>query len=223
MDWFGKVAEKIDHERTGAPVAPFVVPVSGNVWAVATNRSVLVAAPAKECALPTGTGYIAGAVIKMITSPPKEGGDQVDLAAFREFVGHDGSRMPCAKCESSLFQTCETCGGTQEAECACRECNDRHTRECPDCENGKTECEGCDGTGLSRRYPRPARLGDVTVDLNLLATFAHDVPGETARMFIANAESPVWFEGDGWVAVVMPYRHDGPTDKVWPIQAKQTV
>jgi hypothetical protein len=156
---------------------PFAMTYEGRKWACATDGHVLAALPFDGDL--RGDGPDAVKVIP--AAPPTH---KTTIAALRHLAG------------KIAFETCDKCDGSGEV---------AHDCDCSLCTySGSEPCGRCDGEGKWRKQ-RPAQIGPVVFDRNLLALVLGSGPeaGEV-RVGPLVALEPIRFRTADWLALVMP-------------------
>ncbi len=235
MDWFERVHVAIREVHCYRISTTYSLPPGHSPpWATAiTNGAVIVATDRKEPGACSDPDSRVVRICEFLGGAPT-GGETIRLEEFRLFAGGNRreSSADCPECKGTGKRRCPECNGTGTTECVCARCDNEkkavcdhcdrslsclvrsvpgdneHEAVCDHCEEGIAECNACDGTGKegASRAQRPAWIGGTVVDLTLAACFIHDVPGETCLMSVGGPETPVWFQGAGWIVAIMPMR-----------------
>jgi len=205
-------------------LTPFSVVIHGQAWTIATDGWIMVAlkdvineAPLLEQMSPGICG-----VFDDFTAPPRG----LDLAALKEWAG-PVERMvkhhECKSCSNTGTMTCKCCNGTGRAEGTCDECRYEIQFDCH-CEDGKVDCDNCDGKGQWDEPParRPGFLFGVFLDRNLLARAIEPLQVAQVNLRIpVNKFKAIHIADpeDHWRILVMPMSHHGEDGPKFPAEA----
>ena len=180
--------------------APFSVKVGKLTFDVATDGKALVAVEGAALALSKHRKMVT--IVKMVLSEPA-GKLGLNLADVLAWAGAP---------EWPAWETCPSCEGKGGA--------------CSFCADVLPGSTGGDSTGTGRAWnlrQRAGWFGPIPVDRNLVARALHHFTPTSIRVRIGSPEQPIYFDGAGWRAIVMPMRtqpeHDGAPVFALPVPA----
>ncbi len=133
------------------------------------------------------------------------------LADLRAWLPTDPHEIPCPSCKGGELKEfkCGTCRGEGVVECG--SCG--HEKECHECGGAKKslQCYECEGDG---KVPAPRSVAEIVqggavIDQRVLQRFLGPLlRGESVKLRVGGPLEAVFFYGNEWTIIVMPFKHD---------------